>query len=257
MNTYGRFRCVERSIKMWLEQDYEGPSELIVYSTDDRHPLVLDSTLLGKNITVINNNIDLETHLPYTNVGAVRRDSLRVATGEYVIIWDDDDLWLNANIRQCVDGILRHPDCLAWKPARSLFEQPDRIVPVGNTLEASFIIDTLFLRDIGFKPTNGSEHLKWVEAIQYTPQMIVDDNSVGLYCYRWNDPDIAPHKQSGDGVDDPTNFERHKLGSTDFPTRSLTLLAENSVIQPHYEYYRNNLSDWNPELIEKYVRQYL
>jgi glycosyltransferase involved in cell wall biosynthesis len=256
--TYGRYRCVERIIKMIQEQDYPSDRiEHIIYNTDVEFPIVLDDTLLRKNITVVNNNTDLTTHQPYTNFGDIRRDSLLFATGKYTILVDDDDIFLNWNTRQCVNGITKYEGCLAWKPAFSLFEQPDRIVKVGNTLEASYIIDTEFLRQTGFRPSNGSESLQWVEAIQYTPQMIVDEESAAGYSYRWNDSELAPHKQSGDGVDDPTNFDRHKNGSQDHATRPLTLLETNAIVEPYYEYFRNNPTDWHPDLIDKYVRQYL
>jgi hypothetical protein len=49
MTTYRRFTCVERSIACFLSQDYEN-TELIIYNTDDKHPLSLDDTF--KDISV-------------------------------------------------------------------------------------------------------------------------------------------------------------------------------------------------------------
>ena len=270
MTTYGRFACVERSIMMWLLQDFEGPSELIVYNTDAEYPLVKDSTLLDKNIITINNNIDMITQEEYTNVGAIRRDAVSFATGEYYICWDDDDIFLPWNNRQCMDGILRHPDAKAFKPMYSLFETPAKLEQARNTLEASIIVHLQTIREIGFRMENGSEHLDWYTKLSYGGQMIEDEYSIPGYSYRWNDPDIAGHKQSGRmGAED--GFTEHKNASQDRATRPLTLQTDQSILHPYYEYFRSNIDgktstpnipptyppNFHPELIDKYVRQYL
>ena len=48
--TFGRFSCVERVIKQIYDQDYTGEWEHIIYNTCVEHPLILDSSLIGKNI---------------------------------------------------------------------------------------------------------------------------------------------------------------------------------------------------------------
>jgi hypothetical protein len=67
---------VERSIACFLAQDYEN-TELIVYNTDDEHPLNLDESFqeAREKIKVINSNIDIETGRSYQNVGPIRRDA--------------------------------------------------------------------------------------------------------------------------------------------------------------------------------------
>ena len=55
MCTYRRATCVERSIQFFLNQDYQGAKELIIFNTDTEYPLELSEELKGKNITIINN----------------------------------------------------------------------------------------------------------------------------------------------------------------------------------------------------------
>ena len=120
MCTYRRFTCVERSIQFFLNQDYQGKAELIIYNTDIDYPLELSQELKNKNIRIVNNNTDYLTRQPYNNVGSIRRDSLRHANGGYYICWDDDDIFLPWNIRQCIDGLKKHPEAWSWKPFRSM-----------------------------------------------------------------------------------------------------------------------------------------
>jgi len=272
MNTYGRFHYVEQSIAMFLLQDYERESlELIIYNTDIDAPLILDETLANKNIYVINNNTDLVTHRPYDNVGAVRRDSLLFATGDYMKWFDDDDTDAPWELRHLYDIMNRYPDKKAFKPTYSLFSycnEPLRLVK--NSLEASILIDLPTIRDLGFTNSNGGEHMKWYQALSYSGQMVEDDKyTIPSYVYSWSAPaGVSVHRQSGD-IGNPDNFENHKKHSLDHATRPLTMLSDLSCLDEMLEFYRNNIdgknttkgdmfeANFDPELIEKYVRKYL
>ena len=106
MCTYGRFECVERAMNCFLAQTYPN-KELIIYNTDVEHPYtkilpinheIYDpyeaAILKDINIIIVNQNIDSVTKEQYTNVGAIRRDALTHANGDFVVTWDDDDIFL-------------------------------------------------------------------------------------------------------------------------------------------------------------------
>lgn len=273
--TYGRFTCVERIVAMMAKQDYTGSFEHIIYNTAAHHPIVLGDDILALgNIRVINNNIDLLTHRPYTNVGAIRRDSLLFAVGDYYICVDDDDIYLPWNVRQCVDGMLRNLDKKGWKPKYSLFTTPNKLELAQNTLEASFIVDIKAIRECGFRLENGSEHLSWYTALGHTGQLKEDDEySVPGYSYNWSDSgEVAGHKQSGN-MGDPNNFENHKMASQDHATRPLHLYDTSqldTIYQPYFQYFRDVINgthqpivpptyppNFHPDLIKRYVQQHL
>ena len=274
MNTYGRFKYVEESIMMFLLQDYEGERELIIYNTDVEHPLILDVQPWPNSIIIINSNTDLQTGLPYDNVGAVRRDSLTHATGEYMIWWDDDDQFMPFNIRQCVDGLLRHEGKEAWKPIVSLFDYNNEPIKLArNSLEASVIVSLPTIRELGFTRSNGGEHGAWYQTLEWSGRMKSDDEySIPGYCYSWSATEGAVvHRQSGD-IGNPNNFENHKKFSTDHATRPLTYIMykrEDSCLTKCLDFFRDNIdgktttkghmfeANFHPELIDKYVRQYL
>ena len=278
MTTFRRKTCVERSVMMWLKQDYAGPLELIILNTDEEFPIVIEDRAYldqfsNRNICIVNNNIDQETRQPYTNVGSIRRDAMLLATGEYYICWDDDDVFLQWCVRQCVDGVLRHPQADGWKPRYSLFEitnNPNGIVQAQNTLEASIIVRLATLREIGFNLENGTEHLKWYTTLSHGGRIIEDAYSIPGYSYRWNDPTVAGHKQSGN-MGDPNNFENHKRASQDRFNGPLTLTSDSTILLPYMDYFRRYTGpkketvpqdllyppNFSQELIDRYVAQYL
>lgn len=228
MTTYGRHYMVERSIEFWLLQDY-GNKELIIYNTAET-PLTLASELLGKGIRIVNNGIDLVTHKPYDNVGAVRRDAVSFATGDWYICWDDDDAYLPWHISQGMRWLSKNPHMKAYMPAQSYYT-PDgfnTIELARNSMEASCIVDMQEIRTYGFANSNGAEHLTWrrglldrgllTETYEVTP--------MESYAYVWGEPQ-APRKQSG-YINDQNNFENHKLANVDFGTRPL---GQNEIVQ--------------------------
>ena len=97
MCTYGRFSCVERAMNCFLAQTYPN-KELIIYNTDAANGYNPSlnygaSSVPNFNITIVNCGMDSITQKPYTNVGAIRRDALMFASGDYVVTWDDDDVF--------------------------------------------------------------------------------------------------------------------------------------------------------------------
>lgn len=263
MCTYRRFTCVERSMEMFLEQDYEGEQELIIYNTDFEHPIRIDAFtniegMKNKTIRIIDNGIDKITKLPYTNVGAIRRDALTYATGDYHVTWDDDDIFLPWNNRQCIDGIQKYPNAKAWKPYHSFFKYHDNpVVPVNNTLEASVIVEMESIREIGFRLETASEGLSWFSELDYSNRLVSDKESVPSYSFNWSDPpEIAGHKQSGD-IGNPNNFENHKASSKDIPKRPLQRTNIDNIFQPYYQYFRDHPDEFNSDLVNKYVAKFL
>lgn len=258
MCTYRRFTCVERSIQFFLNQDYKGEVELIIYNTDIDYPLELSEQLKNKNIKIINNNTDYLTNKPYNNIGAIRRDSLKHANGKYYICWDDDDIFLPWNIRQCMDGLNRYPEAWSWKPHRSMFWKTNHEPELaGNVMEASIISRLDKILEFGFDPhQGGGEHLAWERAFRENIKMIVDKNSIPAYCFNWADQgEMRGHKQSGTyGKED--NFEHHKKNTKDYAKRPLSIFDNNEIqkiYQSHIKVIKENAEKDLGEKHKNYV----
>lgn len=253
MNTYRRFTCVNRSIKFFLDQNCDIETELIIYNTDVEYPLELSNNLLNKNIIVINNNIDLHTHQPYTNIGGIRRDSLRYATGTHYICWDDDDIFLPWHIRQCVDGFKNNKNIWAWKPFISFFWQTNcEPIFAGNNMEASILVDLSKLKEFGFdNHQGGGEHLNWMNQFKKHNKFYIDKEIVPSYCFNWSDiGEMRGHKQSGT-IDRIDNFEYHKQNTKDFAKDKLKAdINVKEIYSRHFNVIKENL---DKNLIDGFV----
>jgi len=266
MCTYGRFTCVERALNCFLAQSYVN-KELIIYNTDVESPYtdadcankmcVVRQGLTEHNVIIINNNIDRVTKEPYTNVGAIRRDALMFASGDYVVTWDDDDIFLPHFMQQGIDRITQ-TGLPSFKPEMSFFYSENNLRLVRNTLEASIVADIHKVREYGYLLETGKEGLGWYTKMRDNKELNEHDTYyIPGYCFNWNDGQEmnAPHKQSGD-IDNPNNFENHKAASKDRVNgRNLQIWAKENLTkmyEPYFRFISETKANYPPELLEKY-----
>lgn len=258
--TYRRYRCIERIIEQFLFQDYRDV-ELVLFNTDTEIPFTLSESLINENIILVNNSIDYETGLPYTNRGAICRDAVTHATGDLFMLMDDDDIYLPWHVRQAVDGISANGKD-AWKPERSFFATQHKLELTRNTLEASVIVKMSRIREIGFRTdATGYEGLSWYTKLRDERQL--DEHFthfIPSYCFNWSDPsDMAGHKQSGD-INNPNNFENHKSRSNDTSEKPLERCGSEELTKTYFKYFKflvENRESFPQDLWEKYVNPYV
>jgi glycosyltransferase involved in cell wall biosynthesis len=258
--TYRRATCVERVIEQFIQQTYP-EKELIIFNTDVEHPIELAEELKNLPITLINNDLDYLTQKPYTNRGAICRDAVTHATGEYFMLADDDDVYLPWHLEQAVDSIQRTGKD-AWKPQKSIFATGDRVEFTQNTLEASVIVKMDRIREIGFRTDmTGYEGLSWYTKLRDEGQLNEHDQQyVPSYCFNWSDPgEISGHKQSGD-INNPNNFENHKIRSLDFAKGPLNRYGQEEIFEFYSKYYaflQRERENFPIDLWEKYAQSYI
>jgi hypothetical protein len=84
-------------------------------------------------------------------------------------------------------------------------------------------------------------------------------NYIPSYCFNWSDTaEVAGHKQSGD-INNPNNFENHKLASVDYAKRPLERLAKEQidlVYKKYYNWIENNLDKLNNEYYNRYAKMF-
>ena len=241
--TYGRFKCVERVMNCFLAQDYPN-KELIIYNTDTDSPYDVGQSI--HSITIVNRSIDSVTNEPYTNVGAIRRDALMFATGDYVVTWDDDDIFLPHFMSQAINR-MAETGLPSFKPEKSFFFSGDNLRLVMNTLEASVVASIDLVRKYGYLLETGKEGLAWYTKMRDNKELDEHDtNYIPSYCFNWNDGQEmnAPHKQSGD-IDNPNNFNNHKEASKDVVNgRKLQVYSPeqlNEVFKPYFDFIQVQL----------------
>jgi glycosyltransferase involved in cell wall biosynthesis len=258
MCTYGRFTCVERAINCFLNQSYPN-KELILFNTDVESPYLEDENLYKHKVIVYNNNIDFETQLQYTNVGAIRRDALTYATGDYVVTWDDDDVFMPWFMEQAVDR-MKQTALPSFKPEMSFFYS-GHLRLVRNTLEASVVADMKKVQEYGYLLETGKEGLGWYTKMRDNKELHEhDDYYLPSYCFNWHDGNEmnAPHKQSGD-INNPNNFNNHKEASKDYVDgRQVKIYDKKSmdnVYRPYFSFIKEHYADFPKELLDKYFIQ--
>jgi glycosyltransferase involved in cell wall biosynthesis len=255
--TYGRFKCVERVMNCFLAQDYPN-KELIIYNTDTSSPYNVGQSSFA--ITIVNCQNDSITQKPYTNVGAIRRDALMFATGDYVVTWDDDDIFLPHFMSQSINR-MAETGLPSFKPEKSFFYSGDNLRLVMNTLEASVVASMDLVRKYGYLLETGKEGLAWYTKMRDNKQLDEHDTYyIPSYCFNWNDGQEmeAPHKQSGD-IDNPNNFDNHKEASKDLVNgRELQVYSVhqlNQTYKPYFDFLEKNQDQFPKELIETILVQ--
>ena len=252
--TFRRFTCVKRILAQFDAQTYPN-KELIIFNTDEEYPYVLAEE--RDDVIIVNNGIDYQTGLPYTNRGYICRDAVTHATGYYFMLADDDDIYLPWHLQQAVEGI-EELGTDAWKPEKSFFATSHKLELAMNIMEASVIVKMDRIREIGFRSDlTGYEGLSWYTKLRDEGQLNEHNKKyIPSYCFNWSDPmEVAGHKQSGD-INNPNNFEEHKKKSLDVADKPLILISRNELFNIYDNYYKfifDNIELFDEELIRKYI----
>jgi glycosyltransferase involved in cell wall biosynthesis len=255
--TYGRFSFVERVVNHFLAQTYPN-KEMVLYNTHEDPFSDAQCKLLPRGVLIINNSVDSITKEPYTNVGAIRRDALRFASGDYVVTWDDDDVFLPYFMQQAIDRMAETKKPF-FKPDKSFFYSGDSLRLVKNTMEASVVGSAEKVREYGYLLDTGREGLGWYTKARDNKELDEnDDHCIPSYCFDWetNPTGGFIHRQSGD-IDNPNNFDNHKLNTTDFVAgREIRIWSTQDLItsyMPYIEYLTKNKVLFPVELFDRYV----
>ena len=229
--TKNRHTHLEKLVRCFLDQDYEGPHTLLIYNN------AFESQELGKidlpenkKIILINNCMDLKTGMAYTNLGSVYRDALQFLTEDYDIAthMDDDDVYLPCHISEGVKGLERgeaklgiiRTNCFAYKPAKSYYLDSIGLTEQVNTLEPSIFVNYKYLREAGYFETNVDLHHKWLNALNVGSRIFVDEDGPATFIYDWSGM-IPVWKTSGD-PNNPENFNNYTKNSKDWGDRLIT-----------------------------------
>lgn len=233
MATCGRHTLAERSLGMFLQQDYKGPHTLLIHNNSEVElNLEYSDFPEGKRVRLFNCSKDLKTGKKYTNLGAIYRDALTQVQPEAdaLVHWDDDDLFLENHISEGVKGLKRGSNLttfstvknyIAYKPAKSYYRHAGGIELMSNTLEPSIFVEADHIKKHGYSLTTTDQHLQWVNPLVYENRIFVDETGPATLIYNWGDRDIPTFKTSGDGGN-PDNFDNYRNFSKDHGDRILT-----------------------------------
>lgn len=212
MATCGRHYCAERSLALFLNQEYAA-KHLLIYQNSDV-PQELDSCVDASIVSLVNNHIDQTTNLPYTNLGAIYNDSIKFIpeNTDVIIFWDDDDIFLEEHISEGVKGLIKGGKS-AYKPAFSYFRHPNGFEKVQNALEPSIFVKASHIRKNGFSKSTTDQHLQWLKPLMITDDIFVDPDGEPTLIYNWGDT-FYTYKTSAN-VSKPDHFFDYRINSYD------------------------------------------
>lgn len=213
--TKGRHSHLERSVRLFLEQDYTNSVQLIYNNSCD--PQRLNTSVSPNRVILVNNCIDSQTGQKYTSLGAIYNDAIKHIPEdvEVVSFWDDDDLFLKYHISEGVKGYQRalEQGKIAYKPQKSYFKSNGRVRLVENTLEPSIFVKKEHVLKHGFSLETTPQHLKWVHPLVDGNLILVEPKGAPTLIYNWGD-DLHTFKTSGDPMN-PDNFRNYENYSQD------------------------------------------
>lgn len=209
---YNRYKCISRIVRMYLLQDYEGESILLLYNNGPQTYELGDIKLPdNKKILLINNNIDLTTKLPYTNTGSIFNDAISFIPKDVDVasFGDVDDFYSPSHISEGVKGYKKAlaDGRLGYKPFKSWFKYVKESPRLEhNTMEPSIFVNRDFLVETGMHPVTASYHMKWIDELKLSNRLLQDPLGVPTFLYWWGGDD-GVYKTSSGG-DSVQAFER-------------------------------------------------
>lgn len=221
---------MERSLRLFLEQDYRDPVTLVVYNNS------LVKQKMGIHDIKLNQFIEVwNADKKYTNLGEIYNDILQYVydDGKSIIThWDDDDLFLRDHISEGVKGLERGGKT-AYKPAKSYFRHGGGTELMSNVLEPSMFVKASHILKYGYAESTTDQHLQWVNKLTSSNEIFVDEAGKPTLIYNWGDTDIPTWKTSGGGANQQS-FDNYRAFSQDHGDKILT--------------------PWKKEEVEKYYK---
>lgn len=241
---HGRHQKVERIIRCFINQDYTGEIELLLYNNssvpqmldyDQITPLLSDN----KNIRLINNHIDLQTKESYTNVGDIFRDALTFVDKDTTVVnhFDSDDIFLPNHAYEGMFWMNFWEDYKAYKPYYSYYLYgKDKIELSHNTMEPSIFVDYQYLKEKGYLRENASYNQGWELPLKAENKIVVDKDGKPTFIYDWSEGH-GTHKISGLG-DTTDNFTAHREYEQDFGDGILSACSP-EIVEKYYDLVLN------------------
>lgn len=236
--TYNRHYHLERVVKMFLDQDYEGDHLLLIYNNNPvKQELAPIKLPKNKRILLVNNHLSRKTGLRYQNLGEIYNDILNyVPTNTDIIChMDDDDSYLPYHISEGVRGLQKAQNItvnyIAYKPQQSYYRDTEwKVRLAGNTLEPSIFVLARYIFEHGYKETTTDQHFGWYEPLIKDNLLYTDPTGIPTLIYQWMG-DVW--KTSGD-PGNPNNWGNCREYKGDIGDRIVTPVSDEEI-KPYYQ----------------------
>lgn len=238
--TCGRHNLLERSIRFFINQDYNGDHTMLIYNNSvvPQKLEIREELPNNKKIILINNHIDSITKKPYKTLGGIYNDMITYIPEECDIVnhTDDDDIFLPNHISEGVKGLLKAQELgkIAYKPRKSYYRHPNGVELMENVLEPSIFMKYQHLKNFGYSLETTAQHMQWVQPLVSSNMILSDEEGIPTLIYNWGDH-IPTFKTSGD-PGNKNNFSNYRNFSQDHGNQILTPWSKAEV----EEYYKTS-----------------
>jgi hypothetical protein len=196
--TYGRPKLLEESIFSFINQDYQGPKELIILNDYEKQILKFDHP----DVRIINISKRFNT------VGEKRNYCFSLCNNDILFVWDDDDIYLPSRISFTLDKMKDPKYNDFFKPSKAFFFD-NKKQHVKGVVSNLFHSGGAFTRRF-FEDVNGYSHMGTGEDLDIESRMKKNKNYLKhdyneikdediFYIYRWN---TGSYHLSGFGRDE-------------------------------------------------------
>lgn len=241
--THGRYKCLQRSVRCFLDQDYKDCAAMVIYNSGDSlelsFELMEELYCSKKKIIIFNVKSD-----SYNSVGEKYTHALKAAldlfpNASIIYSHDDDDIYLPNHITEGVKGMQKAllQGKYAYKPKYSYYRSDKGIIRNENTYEPSIFVETRYLQQEGYAPVSIRYHQQWLDPLVVRNAILVDPDGISTFIYNWGDP-WRTYKMSGTGDDSPMNMYAHKRNSIDMGNGILIPNQDNSYYYNEIEHFK-------------------
>lgn len=226
MATCGRHFYCERSVGMFLSQNYKQKHLIIIQNSEKDQ--ILDRQY--SDITLINKS-------GFSNLGSIYNYALNFIPEDTdaVCLFDDDDIYMPEHIQEGVNGLLRG-EKKAYKPKFSFLQMKDQISKTNNVLEPSWFIKYEVVKEQKFREETGKHHFNWIDWCVKNKQIYVDPDGPSTFVYTWGNQERPVYKTSGYSKR-PNAFELYRKNSQDHGDGVITPMSKDEINLIYNKFY--------------------
>lgn len=222
--TYQRYRLLEECIQSYLEQDFQGPSEMVIVNDSPLVKYALAGEVSGvstwagkrgwtKRIRIINS----ETRFP--NIGRKLEYGFKQCEGDWVVRLDDDDLLVPTALTQIHAFTNIRPDADVVRFSNFYLFGDNKYERVSEGINTLNTLSRDYINRLEWPDENATEDLKIV--FGETTKSYTASNTAGMI-YRWR----------GDGTNISCHVDKPNEDRLNFmPTEERGII----MLSPHFD----------------------
>jgi glycosyltransferase involved in cell wall biosynthesis len=199
--TYGRVKFLEEAIQSFLQQNYEGPSEMVIVNDYPKQILEYNHP----QIRIFN------LHQTFSTIGEKENFATEQCKGDIILQFDDDDIALPNHLQNVNKFFTENTDLIHWH--RGIYmDMPimREITGVGNS---GIVYSRRIWKELGgYRLENAGHDMSFVTAIHHASKNVIFaapvDEEVS-WVYRWGGMGYHLSGQGTDTPDRPNIIQRH------------------------------------------------